>query len=251
MRLILIAVMFLLVSCNSISNTAGNLMLGHFEYAHKSDLKAGMSLEGAKRVIQISPSSSYTFPAPDDPKKSMIALQFEDALQEYEGHGKHWVLFENDKLVAEGLGTTREAELYWYISYYDYLRDNSKLSGADSERKKYQKMQQLYSITSYENEYFTYRILLASKLDKKEIDGDTANYLLAQKKSEIDAKLEVARQNAIAQQQTQQMIDLQRTGLFLQSMANMQQSLQTKQPAFNRLSCTTNQFGSTWNTTCY
>jgi hypothetical protein len=232
---------------------SGNLYKGHFELAHRSDLKPGISIAQTEKLIVLPTANTRTFVAPDDPKKSMTVLEFENALQEYEDRGKHWILFDDNKLVAEGLGGSREAELYWNISYYDYLKDNGKLNRVDAERKKYQKMKELYTLTSYENEYFLYRILLVSKLDKKEIDGDNADYLLAQKKSEIDSKLEVARQNAISLQLAQQMVALQRAALFMQAMSSVQQSLQTQQPAFNRVgfSCTTNRMGNFSTTNCY
>lgn len=234
--------MMLTAGCSSLTE---NIYRGSVQYAHKSDLKPGMSIDQAKQTIPFSPTDTRTFPGPSSANKTMTAVEFNGAIEEYLNVGKHWLLFEDNKLVAEGAGTAKEAEMYWYAAFYDDLRDSSKISRAETERKKYQKLQQLYGVTPYENEYFTYRIVVAGKLDRKEIDDDMANYLLAQKKNEVTARLDVARQNAL----TQEMVNLQRTALFMQTMATIQ-TVPTV-PTRSSASCTTNRFGNTWYTNCY
>lgn len=242
-KALLFFVLVTFAGCSTISGIQNNLIMGSFEYARIADLKQGISIEEAKRIVQISPVGVKTFVGPEDSKKLMTVLVFENALQEYQDKGKHWLLFEDGKLINQGQGDATIAELLWAFGYYDLLSEQGKLNRADAERKKYQKLTQLYALNSYENEYFTYRIVIASRVDKKEIDLDMANYLLAQKKAEIDAKIETARQSYISQQQTNEMLRLQRSSLFLQSM----QTLQVPRKSFD---CTTTHFGSISHTSC-
>lgn len=242
-KALLFFVLVTFAGCSTISGIQNNLIMGRFEYARVADLKQGISIEEAKRIVQISPVGVKAFVGPGDTKKQMTVLVFEGALQEYQDKGKHWLLFDDGKLVSQGQGDAASAELLWTFTYYDLLSEGGKLTRANAERKKYQKITQLYALNSYENEYFTYRIVIASRVDKKEIDLDMANYLLAQKKAEIDAKIETARLNFITQQQTDEMLRLQRSSLFLQSM----QTLQAPRKNFD---CTTTHLGSTSYTSC-
>lgn len=237
MKNALLFIIVVLTGCSTFQTFKDNLIMGHFEYARIADLKLGISIEEAKKVVQISPIGVKTFTGPDDAKKQMTLLIFEDALQEYQGKGKHWLLFDSGKLISQGQGDATTAELLWTFAYYDFLSEGGKSTRADAERKKYQKLTQLYTLNSYENEYFTYRVVIASRVDKKEIDLDMANYLLAQKKAEIDAKGE--------------MLSLQRSALFLQTMQTLQTTQTQYLPPRKNIDCTTTHIGSTAHTSCY
>lgn len=221
-----------------------NLYRGSFDYATKSQLKPGLTIDKVSEIIQFSPNETRTFPAPEGGADVISALEFNEALEEYRGLGKHWLLFKNNKLAAEGMGGAREAEMYWFTAHYDDLRDNGVIGRAEAERKKYQKLQQLYTTTPYETEYFTYRIVVAGQLDRKEIDNDTANYLLAKKKNDVGAKLEIAKQSAYARE----LVSLQRSALFLQAMSTIQQPVYVQGSSTG---CTATRYGNTWFANCY
>jgi hypothetical protein len=237
--LILLLSALTLSACTGMNTLMGNIYLGQVEPVYVKDLKPGLSSEEIQKLFRSAPSLIRKIESPEDNGKQIFVYQYEDTVKEYIDEGPIWILFEDNNLVTHGLGDTRQAELVWYSAYYDYLRANKKISRSDAERSKYQKLKQLYQLTSYEDEYFTYRIVVAGKLDRSEIDNDNANYLIAQKKSDVDSKLDIARNNAVAIAQTNELIRLQSAALVMQSM----------RPIINN--CTSTHFGSTWYTSCY
>lgn len=219
-------------------SACNNLYLGKVEILKIEDLKQGLTTEEIVKHFG-PPSLIHTFASPSDSKKTVHVYQYENFVEEYMYKGPFWLLFEENSLITHGLGDTRQAEFIWSSAYYDFLRTNGKIKHSDAERSKYKKMKQLYQLTSYEDEYFTYRIVVAGKLERAEIDNDYSNYLIAQKKSEIDSKIEVAKNNSIAIAQANELISLQRTALIMQSLRPVTSN------------CRTTQFGSSWYTNCY
>ena len=237
--LILLLSALTLSACTGMNTLMGNLYLGQVEPVYMKDLKPGLSSEEIQNRLGSAPSVIRKVDSPEGNGKQIVIFQYENIVEEYVGKGLFWILFEDNSLMTHGLGDARQAEFVWYSAYYDFLRTNGKIKPSDAERSKYQKMKQLYQLTSYEDEYFTYRIVVAGKLERKEIDNDYSNYLIAQKKSEIDSKLEVARNNTIAIAQANELISLQRSALVMQSLRPVTSN------------CRTTQFGSSWYTNCY
>lgn len=228
--------LFLLSSCQ-------NLYLGQVEILQVKDLKEGMKTEEIVKHLG-APISIHKFPSPSDFNKITVVYQYENLVEEYMNKGPFWIIFEDNSLMTHGLGDTRYAEFIWHSAFFDFQRINNKIKFSDAERSRYQKMKQLYKLTSYEDEYFTYRIVVAGKLERGEIDSDNYNYLIAQKKSDIDSKLDVVRNNSIAIAQTNELISLQRAALIMQSMRPLGNT--TKYT-----NCSSTQFGRTWYTNCY
>lgn len=237
--LILLLFTFIASACSGISSFTSNLYLGSVEPVYIKNLKPGISSEEIEKILGSSPTVISNVESPEDNGKKIIIFQYENTVEEYIGKGPFWIIFEDNLLITHGLGDARQAEFIWYSAYYDFLLTNGKIKPSDAERSKYKKLKQLYQLTSYEDEYFTYRIVVAGKLERKEVDSDYFNYLIAQKKSEIDTKLEVARNNSIAVAQANELISLQRTALVMQSLRPVQHN------------CTTTTFGSSWYTNCY
>lgn len=237
--LILLLLALTLSACSGLSTLKDNLYLGHVEPVYIRELQPGLTSEEIQKRLGTAPAVIRKIASPEGNGKQMVIFQYENIVEEYIGKGPFWIIFENNSLMTHGLGDARQAEFIWYSAYYDFLQTNGKIKPSDAERSKYQKMKQLYQLTSYEDEYFTYRIVVAGKLERKEIDNDNSNYLIAQKKSEIDAKLEVARNNTIAIAQANELISLQRSALVMQSLRPVTSN------------CRTTQFGSSWYTNCY
>ena len=233
---ILILSALTLSACSGMNTLMGNLYLGKVEPVYIKDLKPGLSTEEIQKRFGSTPSVIRKIDSPEGMGKQIVIFQYDNAVEEYKGEGPYWILFENNILISHGRGDTHQAEFVWYSAYYDFLQASGKIKPSDAERSKYQKMKQMYQLTSYEDEYFTYRIVVAGKLERAEIDNDNSNYLIAQKKSEIDSKLEAARNNSIAIAQANELISLQRTALIMQSLRPVHRN------------CTTTTFGSSWYT---
>jgi hypothetical protein len=237
--LILLLSALTLSACSGVNTVMGNLYLGKFEPVYIKDLQPGLSSEEIQKRFGSAPSLIRKVDSPEGNGKQILIFQYENIVEEYMNQGPFWILFEKNSLITHGLGDAYQAEFFWYSAYYDFLQTNNKIKPSDAERSKYQKMKQMYQLTSYEDEYFTYRIVVAGKLERSEIDNDSSNYLIAQKKSEIDSKLELKRNNSIAIAQANELISLQRTALIMQSLRPVTRN------------CRTTQFGGSWYTNCY
>jgi hypothetical protein len=194
------------------------------------------------------PVQVRTFAAPDDQTKRLSAVEYDEAFQDYWGKGKHFILFSDNKVVTQGLGDAAAAEFGVYAAYLEYQRSNGRMNTADVERAKLAKLRELYRLSTLDEEFLTYRVVVAGKVDRKEIDLDTANYLIAQKKAEIEAKLAATEQSAQAAARADQMLRMQQSALMLQFLGTMQPYGQ--QPSF-KANCRTTQMGPFWNTQCF
>jgi hypothetical protein len=234
----------LLAGCSA----AQNLYLGSVQYPNSTELKVGMNRVDVDKLIGSQPVRTRTFAAPDDQSRQLTAVEYDEAFKDYWGKGKHYILFSDDKVVTQGLGDAASVEFGVYAAYFEYQRSNGRMNTADVERARLAKLRELFKLTTLDEEFLTYRVVVAGKVDRKEIDLDMANYLIAQKKAEVEAKLAAAEQGAQAAARADQMLRMQQSALMLQFLGTMQPYRQ--QPSL-RANCTTTQMGNYWNTQCF
>lgn len=225
--LVMVAICFL-TGCSSLVK---NLYLGSVQPVSKAKIYNEISLDDFKKIVVSSPQDTRKLSEPVD----MVIYEYQGVFVEYENE-KHWYGFVDNKLVKEGKGTAKNALISIYFAYVDGLISEKKIGGADAERKKYSKYREVYPVSSYEDELFKYRIVIAGQLDRKEIDSDMADYLLAKKKNEIQANVDSLRSGAMLQD----LVEAQRMQMIMQSLSS-----------FRQTRCTSSVIGKTTYTNCY
>lgn len=156
-------------------------------------IKTGMSMQAFKSLVPKKPVQASNITIPSTPPTDFVVYEHEFSLpKKFNVPGIHpiWIAFHNDKLVRVGYGNSKNAE---YEGYAWYLSEDIKAG-----RKKphqalsilYQKYKEIFGQPDpLTNEYMTYLIMVAKKVDQGEISQQEAEYKLAQKQSEINEKL--------------------------------------------------------------
>lgn len=195
-----------------------------------AELQPGKPLAEIQKVVGDTPKAVNAFRAPDDPNEQLKVLEYEFALPNSQDQRPypHWLLFHKDRFVAYGLGRTREAEFNVNRWYVDYLLKEKKIKQGEGERRIRDIYVSLYGPPHpLMDEFVTYKILIADKLDAGKIERAEADHLISKKWAEVSEKLAVLEhQRAIAEAQ-------QRSASALQSQMLMQMSLglmQVSQP---------------------
>jgi hypothetical protein len=184
-----------------------------------TSLKHGTPMADIKHKIYTAPLAENTFQDPVGNPLTVLEYNLRPDRQT-QSASPYWFLFFEDKLVAYGLGSTREAQFYVGQLFLNYLVQEKKMDLVTAEQRLYGVYKSLYgSENPLMDEYFRYKIMIAEKLDKGEIDRSEAEYMVSQKMSEIQAKIrQIKYQNAQIQAQKR-----------AQSMALMQMGLQMMQ----------------------
>lgn len=223
MKKLTFVLVFLLCSCATT----------HYVYEKKasdfpiSELTLGRSLNEVRKTIEKEPYNGFfiketTILAPLDEKQQMLVI-------DYYFNKRYWILFLDAKLIGYGTGVAEKSEFYIYQTYCSHLLREQKIKRSDAEKLLYNKFKDLHGSDPFVDEFFTYRIMIAEKLDAGEIKQTEADYLFAQKASEIEVKLKTIRyQEAQLQIQQQQLYEqrqqtkLARSQVFLQFLQTYQ-----------------------------
>jgi len=105
----------------------------------------------------------------------------------------YWFIFDNkNKLIEHGEGDEKVANYAWNCMVTRAFRANGFLTYAEAAKRDFKgflKLEKDNPYMSYFKEIWKHRIMLAEKLDKKEITEKEFDYLTTQKQNEIKEKI--------------------------------------------------------------
>ncbi len=191
-----------------------------------SEMKFGRPINEILSKIPEKPRAIKTFHDPGDEKTILTVYEY-DLLPpnaKYNIKYPYWILAVQDRFIAYGIGYAAEAEMLVNRVYLEYLLKQGAIKQGEAERRYYAKYKQLYGDSDpLLDEFFTYKIMIADKLDKGEIDKAEADYLVSKKYAEI------AKKKQELQMQQAQITIQQRANRLAASQALMQTGLQLLQ----------------------
>ncbi len=191
-----------------------------------SEMKFGRPINEILSKIPEKPRAIKTFQDPGDEKTIYTVYEY-DLLPpnaRYNIKYPYWILTVQNKFIAYGIGHASEAEMLVNKVYLEYLLKQGTITQGEAERRYYAKYKQLYGDSDpLLDELFAYRIMIADKLDKGEIERSEADYLISKKSAEI------AKKKQKLQMQQAQIAIQQRANSLAASQALMQTGLQLLQ----------------------
>ena len=136
-----------------------------------------------------------------------------------------WAMFHNNKAIAFGIGNEKEAEHSIYSALVNQKYASGKLKQSQAERMIFDNFRQLYGEPEpITKEIAMFRIMLAEKMETGEILQSEADYLVAQKESEVAERLKEIqiREERLLQEDASRraQIELQQRQLANQQQAN-------------------------------
>ena len=136
-----------------------------------------------------------------------------------------WAIFHNNKAIAFGIGKEKEAEHSIYSALVNQKYASGKLKQSQAERMIFDNFRQLYGEPEpIIKEIAMFRIMLAEKTETGKISQSEADYLVAQKESEVAERLKEIqiREERLLQEDASQraQIELQQRQLANQQQAN-------------------------------
>lgn len=219
------------------------LLFGCASIVPVTEMKYGRPIQEILSKIPEEPRAVKTFPDPGDEKTIFTVYEY-DLLPpnaKYNIKYPYWILALQDRFIAYGIGYAAEAEMLVNRSYLEYLLKQGAIKQGEAERAYYAKYKQLYGDSDpLLDEFFTYKIMIADKLDKGNIDKAEADYLVSQKSAEIAKK-----KQELQMQQTRIAIQQQANELAA-SQALMQMGLQLLQMQQRPSTYTIMPFGQGW-----
>ena len=137
----------------------------------------------------------------------------------------YWAMFHNNKAIAFGLGKEKEAEHSIYSALVNKKYASGKLKQSQAERMIFDNFRQLYGEPEpIVKEIVMFRIMLAEKMETGKISQSEADYLVAQKESEVAERLKEIqiREERLLQEDASRraQIELQQRQLANQQQAN-------------------------------
>lgn len=211
-----------------------------------AELRTGITLEDAKKKIAAIPTREGKIPPPPGENGTLYAVEYNIAEQQNYAPSPHWLLFYENQLATYGRGDIRVAEVTAYYLYYSSLARRKVITWEHVETAQWNKVVELYGYTVPNDyrAYAAYRIELAIKLDRGELDEATVSRLYAEREAEMSARADAAQRDYAAQQQV-------RTNQSLMLMGLGAQMMQSARPAYNpTINCTSIQQGAFTNTNC-
>lgn len=189
----------------------------------ENHIKAGQTYEQFMGYVTKPPIAKTELIAPDDPNLRAVVYEYKFIPPQSTGIAEslsHWFAFVNKKLSFTGVGGLKEAEYQLFQHWVADRLANKKMNLSTAYKSIYAKYQELYgqpdALTA---EYVTYVIMLADKLDRKQISEAESEYLLAQKRSEMAGKYQALQVQQAEQHRQQEMLNLQRQQLISQQEA--------------------------------
>lgn len=189
----------------------------------ENHIRAGQTYEQFVGYVTKPPIAKTELIAPDDPKLRAVVYEYKFIPPKSAGISEslsHWFAFVNQELMFTGVGGLKEAEYQLFQHWVADRLANKKMNLSTAYKSIYGKYQELYgqpdALTA---EYVTYVIMLADKLDKKQISETESEYLLAQKRSEMAEKYQALQAQQAEQQRQQEMLNLQRQQMRSQQEA--------------------------------
>ncbi len=136
-----------------------------------------------------------------------------------------WAMFHNDQAIAFGIGKEKEAEHSIYTALVNQKYASGKLKQSQAERMIFDNFRQLYGEPEpIIKEIAMFRIMLAEKTETGKISQSEADYLVAQKESEVAERLKEIqiREERLLQEDASRraQIELQQRQLANQQQAN-------------------------------
>ena len=245
-KIVLIGLIVLLSSCMTSKPYKYETKASDFP---THELNPERTIEEIRKIIEKEPYyglliEESTFPAPYDINKQMKLL-------EYYFNKRVWIVFDDTgKLVNYGDGLAKEAEFITYKSFYDFLVKKEKILKSESEKLTFQKYKELYKTTPLEDEYFLYKIMISSKLEKGDIDSSEVEYLITKKSNEINERVQ-SREYQRSQLNIQsRQLSIAKKQLFLQLLQNVSQ-INTYTPSYKTFNCNSYAVGNSIHTSCY
>ncbi len=137
----------------------------------------------------------------------------------------YWAMFQDGKAIAFGVGKEKEAKHSIYSALVNKKNASGKLKQSQAERMIYDNFRELYGEPEpITKEIAMFRIMIANKIETGKILQSEADYLMAQKESEIAERIkEIQRREdqAIKEDTARRaLIELQQRQLANQQQAN-------------------------------
>ena len=204
-----------------------------------NEITIGLSKAEFLKIIPKTPNRIIPVRIPSTPPTDFLVHEYSFSMpSEYKLPGIQpvWVAFLDDKVVKAGLGNVKNAIYEGYSWYLNEDVKNGRIPRSKALRTLFQKYKEAYGEPNpIMNEYMMFIIMTYKKLESGTLTQSEADYQIAQKQSEISARVQAAQQQAKAQELKQAQVELQRKQLSEQRRAQQQAASAARSQLFMQM----------------